>query len=87
MTTINNDPRQSAIKRIEARRQFRFHLIVYVVVNAALVVIWAATGGGYFWPIWPMGGWAIGLALHGFAVYFDRPVSEDQIQAEMRRQA
>ena len=26
-----------------------------------LIVIWAATGAGYFWPIWPLLGWGIGL--------------------------
>ena len=26
-----------------------------------LVAIWALTGAGYFWPIWPMLGWGIGV--------------------------
>jgi hypothetical protein len=26
----------------------------FVPVTVILVVIWAATGAGYFWPIWPM---------------------------------
>src|SRR5207244_8137411 len=26
--------------------------------------IWAATGGGYFWPIWPILGWGIAVACH-----------------------
>jgi len=29
-----------------------------------LVGIWAASGGGYFWPIWPILGWGIGLGCH-----------------------
>jgi hypothetical protein len=29
---------------------------------ALLLGIWALTGMGYFWPIWPMMGWGIGLA-------------------------
>jgi class 3 adenylate cyclase len=35
-----------------------------VVVNVMLIGIWAASGGGYFWPIWPMLGWGIGLGGH-----------------------
>ena len=35
---------------------------VYLLVMAMLIGIWAATGMGYFWPIWPMMGWGIGLA-------------------------
>src|SRR5687768_2750665 len=32
----------------------RIHVTIYVVVNVMLVAIWAASGGGYFWPIWPI---------------------------------
>lgn len=84
--TTSNDQRQAAIQRLGAKREFRGHLLTYVLVNTMLVIIWAATGAGYFWPIWPMGGWAIGLAAHAFAVYGRRPVTEDDIQAEIRRQ-
>jgi hypothetical protein len=44
---------------------FRTHLSVYIVVNLMLIGIWAASGGGYFWPIWPMLGWGIGVGSHG----------------------
>jgi class 3 adenylate cyclase len=42
----------------------RIHLAVYVVVNVMLIGIWAASGGGYFWPIWPILGWGIGVGCH-----------------------
>lgn len=42
----------------------RSHLTVYLAVNGMLIAIWALTGMGYFWPIWPMMGWGIGLASH-----------------------
>ena len=29
--------------------------------TSMLIVIWAATGAGYFWPIWPLLGWGVGL--------------------------
>ncbi|HWH45331.1 MAG TPA: adenylate/guanylate cyclase domain-containing protein [Thermoleophilaceae bacterium] len=46
-------------------RAFRTHLTFYLLVNALLIGIWAAGGAGYFWPIWPILGWGIGLAAHG----------------------
>jgi class 3 adenylate cyclase len=46
-------------------QSFRHHLTVYLLVNVFLIGIWAASGGGYFWPIWPILGWGIGLAVHG----------------------
>jgi class 3 adenylate cyclase len=43
---------------------FRSHFAIYLVVNAMLIGIWAASGGGYFWPVWPMLGWGIGVGCH-----------------------
>lgn len=42
----------------------RLHLSLYGAVNCMLIVIWALTGMGYFWPVWPLMGWGIGLACH-----------------------
>ncbi len=41
------------------------HLRAYIAVNAMLVAIWALTGAGYFWPIWPILGWGIGVLADG----------------------
>jgi class 3 adenylate cyclase len=46
-------------------QSFKHHLTVYLLVNVFLIGIWAASGAGYFWPIWPILGWGIGLAAHG----------------------
>ena len=37
------------------------HVRAYVGTMLLLVAIWALTGAGYFWPIWPMLGWGIGV--------------------------
>jgi hypothetical protein len=38
----------------------------YLLVNALLIAIWAVTGAGYFWPIFPLVGWGIGVARNLF---------------------
>lgn len=49
-------------------KSFRAHATSYLLVMALLVTIWLlTTPGGYFWPVWPMLGWGIGLASHGLA--------------------
>lgn len=30
---------------------------LYAVMMTVLVGIWAVSGGGHFWPLWPMIGW------------------------------
>ncbi len=77
--------RTAAIKRLKDKRDFRNHVAAYVIVNSMLVVIWALSSGGYFWPIWPIAGWGIGLAFNAWAVYFQRSITEDDIRREMER--
>ena len=42
----------------------RAHVRAYLVFCAAMVVLWAVTGLGYFWPVWPIMGWGIGVVSH-----------------------
>ena len=44
------------------RRALGHDIAAYAVVNLILVLVWAATGADYFWPIWPMLGWGLGIA-------------------------
>lgn len=84
---MNDDERRAAaVKRLKDKRDFRSHAAAYVLVNALLVAIWALSGGGYFWPIWSIAGWGIGLAFNAWAVYFERQITEDDIRKEMGRQ-
>jgi 2TM domain len=78
--------RDRAIKRLKKRRDFQGHLIVYALVNAFVVLIWAITDGhGFFWPIFPMAGWGIGLVLNAWDVNRDDEPDEQRIEHEMER--
>ena len=76
--------RRLAEKRLKARREFKQHFTSYVIVMSALVAIWLVTGVSYFWPIWPMLGWGIGLAFHAMSLR-DSRITEEQIAAEAAR--
>ena len=80
-----DERRAAAVARITDKRDFRNHALLYCAVNTLLVVIWAASGAGSFWPIWPIAGWGIGIAFHGWHVYGERPITEDDIVEEMHR--
>ena len=79
--------REEARQRLQDRRDFGGHLVAYVVVNAFLIGVWAMTGAGYFWPAWVLAGWGIGLVLHAWDVFFRRPITEADIDEEVRRAA
>ena len=82
--TDESELRARAIKRIEARRGLGADVLAYVLVNTMLVVIWYVTGADFFWPIFPILGWGIGVVFHVWDV-MSPGVDERQIQAEMDR--
>ena len=55
---------QIARKRVEEKKGFFSHLAIYVIINILLVVIWALTGAGFPWFLFPLGGWGIGVIFH-----------------------
>jgi hypothetical protein len=79
--------RDRAVTRLKKRRDFRGHLLVYVLVNTFLVVIWALTGPhGFFWPVFIIVGWGIGVVMNAWEVYWRPRITEQDIQREMGRE-
>lgn len=64
---------------------FRIHRNVYVLVGVLMLAIWALTGAGYFWPVWPLAGWGIGVLSHGLACRGFRRSAWDRRNAWDRR--
>jgi uncharacterized membrane protein len=60
---------QIARQRVEEKKGFYTHLIVYICVNILLVLIWFFTGANFPWFIFPLGGWGIGLLFHFLGVF------------------
>jgi fatty acid desaturase len=94
MTDVS-DPRQTNVEfseeyeqaraRVERKRKFRADLVAYVVINAFLIGVWAASGMGYFWPAWVLAGWGVLLVLDAWNVFYRRPVTSTDIENELRR--
>ncbi len=67
-----------------ARRGFRAHLRVFVIVQVILFAIWAVEWvfdpGEPLWPIYPFLGWGVGLLAHYLCVrpaFRGRPPSDN----------
>jgi len=60
---------EKAKKRVEEIKGFYSHLIVYLCVNVALLIINLVTSSGTLWFYWPLLGWGIGLFFHGMGVF------------------
>jgi hypothetical protein len=85
--TSEQTPHDRAMQQLKKRRDFRGHLLVYVLFNAFLVGIWAVTdANGFFWPLFIIGAWGIGLVMNAWDVYWRRDITEEDIQREIERE-
>ncbi|MBN2168438.1 MAG: 2TM domain-containing protein [Actinobacteria bacterium] len=89
-TQDEQELRTKAEKRVEEKIGFRQNLIAYLAVNALIFVIWlvvALFSDTWFpWFLFPLAGWGIGVAFHGWAVYGeDDQKQEERVQREMEK--
>lgn len=76
-------------KIAQKRVSFRRHLMVYILVNIALIVIWylsrdpeKAKSVTTYWFLYPLCGWGIGLVLHYWNAYHD---DDSSVEKEFNR--
>jgi hypothetical protein len=80
-------PRDKAVQHLKKQRNFYGHILLYTLVNAFLVVIWAVTDlHAFFWPVFPIAGWGIIVVLNAWDVFWRPTVTEEDIQHEIQRQ-
>ena len=76
-----------ARERVNEKKGFFTHFAVYIVVNILLVVIWAFTGRGFPWFVFPLGGWGIGVIFHFLGVFvFSKQGTTDWERREMEKE-
>jgi hypothetical protein len=77
--------RARAVKRLRQKRDLATHAVVYLLVNGVLVVIWSLTSDGFFWPVFPIAFWGIGLAMNAWTVWRGEEFTEAQVDREVAR--
>lgn len=77
--------REREARQILRKRAFLVHAIIWAVVNGFLFVIWAMTGMGHPWFVYPLIGWGIGLAAHGASAYLLAHPDDIMLQREQKR--
>jgi 2TM domain len=84
--TREQAPRDKAVQQLKKRRDFYGHLLLYVLVNAFLVVLWAITGRHGFWPVFVIAGWGIMIVLNAWDVFWRPRITEEDIEHEIKRE-
>jgi len=83
----DDELRDAARHRIMSRRNFYRSLLWQAIIVAFLIVIWAVSGMGYFWPVWPIVGLLLGTGFMAFSTFGpgSKPLSDSELDAEVRR--
>jgi fatty acid desaturase len=78
--------RAATLKRLQAKRRVKSLAATAAFVITVCVIVWAVSGAGSFWPGWVMLGFGIALFASGWHAYGprQRPITEEEIQREMR---
>src|SRR5262249_57454288 len=61
----------SGVARLKRRRALARDATAFGVLSGFLVLIWALTSRGYFWPAWPMIVLALPVAVRAWLVVLD----------------
>lgn len=73
-----------AVAQVQRWHDFKAHVGAYLLINAVLIIIWAATGGGTFWPGVSLAAWGLGLSSQHFLNFFS-PITTERVRRELRR--
>lgn len=79
--------RDRAIHRLKAKQSFWYALATWVVLSVLFIIVWAVSGMGEFWPVWPIAGIGIGVAFAGIRAFGagSGGLAESKIDGEMKR--
>jgi signal transduction histidine kinase len=56
---------------VERRRHFAIRSFAYGFTELVLIIIWALTGHGYFWPMWPLLAFALIVGANAVVLFVD----------------
>jgi hypothetical protein len=73
-----------AVAQVQRWHDFKAHVSAYLLINAILIIIWAASGGGTFWPGISLAAWGLGLSSQHFLNSLS-PITAERVRRELRR--
>ena len=74
-----------AALQIQRWRDFGSQVFAYVIGNIVFVVIWAAQGRGFFWPIYPLLVWGLGLSVQHFSVVIRGQITDEDVRRKLNK--
>lgn len=69
--------------RVKHRKKFYSHIVTWVIMSVFFILINLFTTD-YFWAIFPILAWGIGVAFHGLQVFSDE-WEDEEVEREFER--
>jgi len=82
----NIEKYKRAKERLAELKGFYLHLIVYVVGNFLMIIYNLLANPGYFWFIWPLIGWGIGVSIHALSVFLRNKIFGPEWEAKKMKE-
>jgi len=74
-----------AALQIQRWRDFGSQVLAYVIGSIVFIIIWAVQGRGFFWPIYPLLVWGLGLSVQHFTVVIRGQITDEDVQSKLNR--
>ena len=74
-----------AALQIQRWRDFGSQVFAYVIGSIVFIVIWAAQGRGFFWPIYPLLVWGLGLSVQHFNMVIRGQITDEDVRRKLNR--
>ena len=74
-----------AALQIQRWRDFGSQVLAYVMGNLVFIIIWAVQGKGFFWPMYPLLVWGLGLSVQHFTMVIRGPITDEEVRRSLSR--
>jgi 2TM domain len=74
-----------AALQIQRWRDFGSQVFAYVIGSVVFIVIWAAQGRGFFWPMYPLLVWGLCLSAQHFSVVIRGQITDEDVQRSLNK--
>ena len=74
-----------AALQIQRWRDFGSQVLAYGIGSLVFIVIWAAEGRGFFWPMYPLLVWGLGLSVQHFNVVIRGQITDEEVRRKLNK--
>lgn len=74
-----------AALQIQRWRDFGNQVFAYGSGSVVFIVIWAAQGRGFFWPVYPLLVWGLGLSVQHFTMVIRGQITDAEVRRKLNK--